>query len=98
MESKTIFVDSGRGAFQTSLSISASIDGTTIPVSGATVGALKACKIIFEKKINTFHKHYSNKKANKPNNRNRRPHNHSHHFHFLVQRFQFYIPLFLRLM
>lgn len=45
VESKTIFVDAviGRGAFQTIPSISASIDGTTIPVSGATVGALNAC-------------------------------------------------------
>lgn len=42
VESKTMLVDSGRGAFQTSLSISASIDGTTIPVSGAIVGALNA--------------------------------------------------------
>lgn len=42
VESKTMLFDSGRGEFQTSLSTSASIDGTTIPVSGATVGALNA--------------------------------------------------------
>lgn len=43
-ESKTMLDDSGLGAFQTWPSTSASIDGTMIPVSGATVGALNACK------------------------------------------------------
>lgn len=45
VESKTMLVDSGRGAFQICPSISASIDGTTMPVSGATVGALNAYSI-----------------------------------------------------
>lgn len=56
VESKMIFVDSGRGAFQTSFSISASIDGTTIPVSGAIVGALKAYQNSSDK---TIHKSFS---------------------------------------
>lgn len=42
VESSTMFVDSGLGAFHTSDSTSASIVGTLIPVSGACVGALNA--------------------------------------------------------